>query len=199
MKILVTGFDPFGGESINPALETIKLLPNEINGAEIHTLEIPTSAYKSLDVIESAMDEINPDVVLSIGQAGGRADITIEQIGINLNEFRIKDNSGAQPQDEPVFEDGPDAYLVKLPVKKMVANIQELGIPASISYSAGTFVCNHVLYGVAYMMEKRGLGQKNGFIHIPYLPSQVLDKRGMPSMSQENIVAGVTAAIKAIV
>ena len=198
MKVLVTGFDPFGGEPINPALETIKLLPSEIAGMEIHTLEIPTSAYKSLEIVKSAVDEINPDIVLSIGQAGGRPDITVEQVGINLNEFRIADNAGAQPHDEPVFADGPDAYLVKLPVKKMVENNRKQNIPASISYTAGTFVCNHVLYGVAYMLAKRGQGQKNGFIHIPFLPNQVLDKPGKPSMSQQDILKGIIAAIEVL-
>ena len=166
MKILVTGFDPFGGEPINPAIESVKRLP---------------------------------DNILSIGQAGGRFDISIERVGINLDDFRIPDNEGNQTIDEPIFPDGENAYLVKLPVKAMVQNVQKNNIPASVSYTAGTFVCNHVLYGVLYLIEKKYKGKKSGFIHIPFLPEQVVDKRNTPSMELSTIVKGLTAAIEAIV
>ena len=147
MKILVTGFDPFGGEPINPAIESVKKLPDNIAGAEIIKLEIPTVKKKSIEKIEKAIEEHNPDVILSIGQAGGRFDISIERIGINLDDFRIPDNEGNQTIDEPIFPDGENAYLVNLPVKAMVKNVQKNEIPASVSYTAGTFVCNHVLEG----------------------------------------------------
>ena len=172
MKILVTGFDPFGGEPINPAIESVKRLPDNIAGAEIIKLEIPTVRKKSLEKIEKAINEHNPDVILSIGQAGGRFDISI---------------------------DGENSYFVKLPVKSMVQNVQKNNIPASVSYTAGTFVCNHVLYGVMYLIEKKYKGKKSGFIHIPFLPQQVIDKRNMPSMELNTIVKGLTAAIEAIV
>ena len=199
MKILVTGFDPFGGEPINPAIESVKRLPDNIAGAEIIKLEIPTVRKKSLEKIEKAINEHNPDVILSIGQAGGRFDISIERIGINLDDFRIPDNEGNQIIDEPVFPDGENSYFVKLPVKSMVQNVQKNNIPASVSYTAGTFVCNHVLYGVLYLIEKKYKGKKSGFIHIPFLPQQVVDKRNMPSMELNTIVKGLTAAIEAIV
>ena len=199
MKILVTGFDPFGGESINPAIESVKRLPDNIAGAEIIKLEIPTVRKKSLEKIEKAINEHNPDVILSIGQAGGRFDISIERIGINLDDFRIPDNEGNQIIDEPIFPDGENSYFVKLPVKAMVQNVQKNNIPASVSYTAGTFVCNHVLYGVLYLIEKKYKGKKSGFIHIPFLPQQVVDKRNMPSMELDTIVKGLTAAIEAIV
>ena len=199
MKILVTGFDPFGGEPINPAIESVKRLPDNIAGAEIIKLEIPTVRKKSLEKIEKAINEHNPDVILSIGQAGGRFDISIERIGINLDDFRIPDNEGNQIIDEPVFPDGENSYFVKLPVKAMVQNVQKNNIPASVSYTAGTFVCNHVLYGVLYLIEKKYKGKKSGFIHIPFLPQQVIDKRNMPSMELNTIVKGLTAAIEAIV
>ena len=199
MKILVTGFDPFGGEPINPAIESVKRLPDNIAGAEIIKLEIPTVRKKSLEKIEKAINEHNPDVILSIGQAGGRFDISIERIGINLDDFRIPDNEGNQIIDEPVFPDGENSYFVKLPVKAMVQNVQKNNIPASVSYTAGTFVCNHVLYGVLYLIEKKYEGKKSGFIHIPFLPQQVVDKRNMPSMELNTIVKGLTAAIEAIV
>nr|WP_216596551.1 pyroglutamyl-peptidase I [Leptotrichia sp. oral taxon 212] len=199
MKILVTGFDPFGGEPINPAIESVKRLPDNIAGAEIIKLEIPTVRKKSLEKIEKAINEHNPDVILSIGQAGGRFDISIERVGINLDDFRIPDNEGNQIIDEPIFPDGENSYFVKLPVKAMVQNVQKNNIPASVSYTAGTFVCNHVLYGVLYLIEKKYKGKKSGFIHIPFLPQQVVDKRNMPSMELNTIVKGLTAAIEAIV
>ena len=199
MKILVTGFDPFGGEPINPAIESVKKLPDNIAGAEIIKLEIPTVRGKSLEKIEKAIQEHNPDIILSVGQAGGRFDITVERVGINMDDFRIPDNEGNQVIDESVFSDGDNAYFVKLPVKAMVQNIQKNRIPASVSYTAGTFVCNHVLYGVLYLVEKKYKGKKSGFIHIPFLPEQVVDKRNMPSMELNTIVTGLTAAIEAIV
>ena len=199
MKILVTGFDPFGGEPINPAIESVKRLPDNIAGAEIIKLEIPTVRKKSLEKIEKAINEHNPEVILSIGQAGGRFDISIERVGINLDDFRIPDNEGNQIIDEPIFPDGENSYFVKLPVKAMVQNVQKNNIPASVSYTAGTFVCNHVLYGVLYLIEKKYKGKKSGFIHIPFLPQQVIDKRNMPSMELNTIVKGLTAAIEAIV
>lgn len=199
MKILVTGFDPFGGEPINPAIESVKRLPDNIAEAEIIKLEIPTVRKKSLEKIEKAINEHNPDVILSIGQAGGRFDISIERVGINLDDFRIPDNEGNQIIDEPIFPDGENSYFVKLPIKAMVQNVQKNNIPASVSYTAGTFVCNHVLYGVLYLIEKKYKGKKSGFIHIPFLPQQVVDKRNMPSMELNTIVKGLTAAIEAIV
>ena len=199
MKILVTGFDPFGGEPINPAIESVKKLPDNIAGAKIIKLEIPTVRKKSLEKIEKAINEHNPEVILSIGQAGGRFDISIERVGINLDDFRIPDNEGNQIIDEPIFPDGENSYFVKLPVKAMIQNVQKNNIPASVSYTAGTFVCNHVLYGVLYLIEKKYKGKKSGFIHIPFLPQQVVDKRNTPSMELNTIVKGLTAAIEAIV
>lgn len=202
MKILVTGFDPFGGEKINPALEAIKRLPNEILGAQIIKLEIPTVVGKSLAKIKETVEIENPDVVLSIGQAGGRADITVERIGINIDDCRIPDNEGNQPIDEPVVNGGPAAYFVTIPIKAIVEKIKAHKIPASISNTAGTFVCNHVCYGVAHLAARRtavGKPMKSGFIHIPLLPEQVIGKPVLtPSMSLETIVSGITYALKAI-
>lgn len=199
MKILVTGFDPFGGESINPAIESVKRLPDTIAGAEIIKMEIPTVFHKSINVIDDAIKEHDPDVILSIGQAGGRFDITVERIGINCDDARIADNEGNQMIDEPVFADGPAAYFVNLPIKAMVSEIQKAGIPASVSNSAGTFVCNHITYGVRHLVETKYPGKRSGFIHIPFLPNQVLDKKGQPSMALSTIIDGLSAAIKAIV
>ncbi len=199
MKILVTGFDPFGGETVNPAIESVKLLPDTICDAEIIKLEIPTVVHKSLEKIDKKIQECDPDIIISIGQAGGRADITVERIGINCDDCRIKDNEGNQPIDEKVYEDGPDAYFSSLPIKAMVQEIQNAGIPASISNTAGTFICNHVLYGVRYLCDHKYPEKKSGFIHIPYMTSQVVNKRNMPSMNLNDIVTGLTAAITAVV
>jgi len=199
MKILVTGFDPFDGDSVNPALELIKQLPEEIDGCEIITLEVPTVFHKSIQVIKQAIDTHHPDAVLSVGQAGGRVDMTVERIGINCDDARIPDNEGNSPVDEKVFEDGDDAYLLTLPVKAMVKAIQDAGVPASVSNTAGTFVCNHVAYGVAYLARKYYPDMKTGFMHIPFLPYQAAEKRGMPSISLESLKTGTVAAIKAII
>lgn len=199
MRILVTGFDPFGGEPINPAIETVKRLPDTIAGAEIIKLEIPTVCHKSLKVIDETIAKYNPDAVLSIGQAGGRPDITVERVGINVDDCRIPDNEGNQIIDEPVYADGPDAYFVTVPIKAMVQNIQNQGIPASVSNTAGTFVCNHVTYGVCHLIATKYPGKRSGFIHIPFLPQQVTDKKNMPSMSQDLMVKAIEAAIEAIV
>lgn len=199
MKILVTGFDPFGGEPINPAIETVKKLSDTIAGAEIIKLEIPTVCHKSLRVIDEAIAKYDPDVVLSIGQAGGRPDITVERVGINMDDCRIKDNEGNQIIDEPVYPDGPAAYFATIPIKAIVQRILDKNIPASVSNTAGTFVCNHVMYGVCHLLATKYSGKRSGFIHIPFLPQQVLDKKNTSSMSQEMMVDAITAAIEAIV
>ena len=199
MKVLITGFDPFGGEDINPALEAVKLLPQNISGAEIIKLEIPTVFIKSLEKIEEAIVKHNPDIVISVGQAGGRFGVTPERVAINLDDARIKDNEGNQPIDISIFKDGEAAYFSNLPIKSMVKEMCEGGIPASVSNTAGTFVCNHVMYGVLYLINKKYPGIKGGFIHVPYIPSQVVTKPGTPSMSLTDISKGLQLSIKAAI
>lgn len=199
MKILVTGFDPFGEDKINPAIESVKKLPDEIKGVKIIKLEIPTVYMKSLEKIDEAIKEYNPDVILSIGQAGGRPDITVERVGINVDDYRIKDNEGNQPIDTKIYDDGENAYFSNLPIKAIVENIRKNNIPASISNTAGTFVCNHVLYGVQYLLDKKYPSKKSGFIHIPFLPEQVISRPNTPSMSISTIVKALTLALEAII
>lgn len=199
MKILVTGFDPFGEDKINPAIESVKKLPDEIKGVKIIKLEIPTVYMKSLEEIDEAIKEYNPDVILSIGQAGGRPDITVERVGINVDDYRIKDNEGNQPIDTKIYDDGENAYFSNLPIKAIVENIRKNNIPASISNTAGTFVCNHVLYGVQYLLDKKYPNKKSGFIHIPFLPEQVISRPNTPSMSISTIVKALTLALEAII
>lgn len=198
MKILVSGFDPFGGETINPSIEAVKRLPDSINGVEIIKLEIPTVIGKSIDVLTQAVEKHLPDVVLSVGQAGGRSDITVERIAINIDDCRIKDNEGNQPIDEPIVRDGPDAYFLTLPIKSIVSNLQSQGIPASVSNSAGTFICNHVAYGMAHLAKTKYPNMKTGFIHIPFIPEQVLNKSNMPSLSLDLIIKALEMVIQTI-
>lgn len=199
MKILVTGFDPFGGEKINPALEAVKGLADTIKGAEIKKLEIPTVFNKSAEVVQKAIKEFQPDYVLNIGQAGGRYEISPERVAINVDDARIADNEGNQPIDAPIKEDGDAAYFTQLPVKAMVTAIKNAGIPGAVSNTAGTFVCNHIMYQVQYMIHTNFPKIKGGFIHVPYIPEQVVNKPGQPAMSLSDMTKGLTAAIEAVV
>lgn len=199
MKILITGFDPFGGENINPALEAVKKLPDTILGQEIIKIEIPTVFRKSLEKIEENIEKHNPDVVISVGQAGGRFGVTPERVAINMDDARIKDNEGNQPIDISIYEDGEAAYFSNLPIKAMVKEMTDNGIPASVSNSAGTFVCNHVMYGILYLIDKKYPNIRGGFIHVPYIPSQVTTKPNTPSMSIDDIAKGLEFSIKAII
>lgn len=199
MKILVTGFDPFGGEKINPALEAVKSLPSEIHGAEIHWVEIPTVFYKAAEVLEAEIVRYQPDVVLCIGQAGGRASLTPERVAINQDDARISDNQGNQPIDTPIRLDGQAAYFSTLPIKAMVQAIKEEGLPATVSNTAGTFVCNHLMYQALYLADKKFPHMRAGFMHIPYMTEQVINKPNTASMNLTDIVRGIEAAIGAIV
>ena len=199
MKILVTGFDPFGGEKVNPALEAVKSLPSEIHGAEIHWVEIPTVFYKAAEVLETAIIRYQPDAVLCIGQAGGRASLTPERVAINQDDARIPDNQGNQPIDTPIRLDGEAAYFSTLPIKAMVQAIKEEGLPATVSNTAGTFVCNHLMYQALYLADKKFPDMRAGFMHIPYMTEQVINKPNTASMNLTDIVRGIEAAIGAIV
>ena len=199
MKILVTGFDPFGGEKVNPALEAVKSLPSVIQGAEIRWVEIPTVFYQSAEVLEAEIDRYQPNVVLCIGQAGGRASLTPERVAINQDDARIPDNQGNQPIDTPIRLDGEAAYFSTLPIKAMVQAIKEVGLPATVSNTAGTFVCNHLMYQALYLADKKFPNMRAGFMHIPYMTEQVINKPNTASMNLTDIVRGIEAAIGAIV
>lgn len=199
MKILVTGFDPFGGEKVNPSLEAVKSLPSVIHGAEIRWVEIPTVFYKSAEVLEEEIVRYQPDVVLCIGQAGGRASLTPERIAINQDDARIPDNQGNQPIDTPIRLDGQAAYFSTLPIKAMVQAIKEDGLPATVSNTAGTFVCNHLMYQALYLADKKFPNMRAGFMHIPYMTEQVINKPNTASMNLVDVVKGIEAAIGAIV
>ncbi len=199
MKILITGFMPFGGESTNPSYEAIMLLPDVIDGMQIIKKEIPVVFDKATAELEKHITKTSPDVVLCVGQAGGRAGISIEKVAINLKEARIPDNDGNQPIDEIIKDDGETAYFAKLPVKNMVKAIQDAGIPSHISYTAGTYVCNDIMYGLLYLIDKKYNNLKGGFIHVPFSAKQVAAKgTNMASMPIETIKDGLFEAIKSL-
>ncbi len=199
MKVLITGFMPFGGESTNPAYEAVKLLPDVIDNIEIVKAEISVVFDKCITELENEIIKNNPDVVLCIGQAGGRAGISVEKVAINLREARIPDNDGNQPIDECIKKDGETAYFAKLPIKNMVSAMQTAGIPSHISYTAGTYVCNDIMYGLLYLIDKKYPNIKGGFIHVPFSAKQASTKgANIASMPVETISTGLFTAIKSL-
>lgn len=200
MKILVTGFEPFDGESVNPALEAVKGLPERIGDAEIVKAEIPVVFGRAGEKLAEAVAACTPDIVLCIGQAGGASVMSVERIAVNLIDARIADNDGKQPVDVPVKEDGENAYFASVPVKAMVRAMQQGGVPAQLSFSAGSFVCNAVMYELLYLIDKKYPQMKGGFIHVPYTPQQAAAKQPNPaSMHLEDMTKGLRLAIEAAV
>ena len=198
MKILVTAFDPFGGESINPAREAAAALPERIGGADIIKLWIPTVFGEAGKQVMKAMDDLLPDAVISLGQAGGRKAVTPERIAINLMDARSPDNAGSQPQEQAIEPGGPDGCFSTLPVKAMAAAIRELGLPGEVSLSAGAFVCNDVMYRVLRHAAKTMPETRCGFIHVPFLPEQTAEKPDTFSLSLEDMVKALTAALEVV-
>ncbi|GIP47723.1 Pyrrolidone-carboxylate peptidase [compost metagenome] len=196
-KLLLTGFEPFGGESINPAVEAVHRLQGRVIGSyEVIGLELPTVFGQSMERLLAGIEETEPEVVIALGQAGGRRGISFERIAVNLSDAAIDDNAGNRPVDVPVVPEGPAAYWTTLPVRRMADRLQVEGIPASLSLSAGTFVCNHLFYGLMHHLAVSGKPIRGGFIHIPYLPEQAERHPGAPSMALEQLVAGLELAIR---
>lgn len=198
MKVLITGFDPFGGEKINPAWEAVRALPDNIDGIEVVKLQIPTVFKKSAKKLFENIDSVKPDVVICVGQAGGRYEFSVERVAINLDDGRIPDNDGYQPVDSPVFEDGENAYFSTLPIKAIVEEVKKDGIPAAVSNTAGTYVCNHIMYSLLYYLNKNNLNIKGGFVHVPFIPEQVVEKKNTPYMELTRITKALEISIKAI-
>ncbi|UXR77487.1 MULTISPECIES: pyroglutamyl-peptidase I [unclassified Staphylococcus] len=195
MKILVTAFDPFNNEKINPALEAVQRLPDVIGEHTITKIEIPTIFHECCTVLQQQLQLESYDAVLAIGQAGGRYNITIERIGINVDDARIPDNQGNQPIDQVIQEHGAPAYFSNMPVKRLTQAMIDAGIPASLSNTAGTFVCNHLLYQLGYLHATSYPKMQFGFIQVPFVPEQVINKPNTPSMSLDMIVKGLKIAI----
>ncbi len=199
MKILVTAFEPFGGSDTNPALEALRQLPNTIGGAAITRLPVPVTFFGAAETVVSALRADDYAAVLCIGQAGGRARLTIERIAINIDDACIADNAGKTPRDETIEPDGPAAYFSTLPLRAIVSGITAAGLPAAISDSAGTFVCNHLMYSVLHFLAREQPQTVGGFMHVPFVPAQVAAlKSEQPSMSAADITRGITAAVAAI-
>ena len=197
-KILVTGFQPFGGESMNPAWEAVSRLPDTIGDATVTKVEVPVVFGRGPEAVERAVEEVEPDLVLCVGQAGGRAKITPEFVGINYADARSPDNDGCQPVAERIVDGGPDAYFATLPVKAMVQAMQEAGVPAEVSYTAGTYVCNDVMYSLLHTLATRHPGVRGGFLHVPYATEQATHlPASTPSMSVDDMARGIAVALEA--
>jgi pyroglutamyl-peptidase len=195
--VLVTGFDPFAGEQVNPSWDVCRRLPKEIAGHRIEILKVPCAFRESIEAVAEAIERHHPAIVLCLGQAGGRAHLTVERVAINVDDARIEDNLGAQPVDEPIAVDGPAAYFATLPIKAMAAAIRAAKVPAHVSNSAGTYVCNHLMYGVLHFLAASGNAARAGFMHLPYAEEQVLARPAVPALSLESMARGVETAIAA--
>lgn len=193
-SVLLTGFDPFGGDTINPSWEAVSRLQGEtIAGRSMLAEQLPTTFAAAPRALRAALRRHTPELVLCVGQAGGRAALSLERVAINVNDARIPDNAGAQPVDTPVVTRGPAAYFTTLPIKAMRAELRAAAIPAEISQTAGTFVCNQVFYVLMHALA--GTRVRGGFVHIPYLPQQVAALPGVPSLDLDTLVAGLRICI----
>jgi len=198
-KVLLSGFEPFGGEKVNPSLELVRSLAlacekENVAGVQVHVVELPVVFGDSVQKLKQEIDRLDPDVVIGIGQAGGRTALSIERVAINLDDAVIPDNAQNQPIDCAIETAGSDAYFSNLPIKRMMKAARQAGVPAIISNTAGTYVCNHLMYGILHLI--RNTDKMGGFIHIPYLPEQVVTKPRQPSMALETMLKGMLAMIK---
>ncbi|MCX6085015.1 MAG: pyroglutamyl-peptidase I [Caldiserica bacterium] len=191
LTVLMTGFEPFGGEVVNPSWEAVRRLREDIGDVRVVRLLVPTTYAGSIETVTEAIDRLHPAAVVMVGQAGGRAELSIERVAVNCDDAQAPDNAGELHEDIPVVVQGPTAYLATLPVKQIVAGLRSAGFPAAVSNTAGLFVCNHLFYGVLHHIATHDLNTQAGFVHVPFLPGQVADKAGTPSMSLETIVAGL--------
>lgn len=194
MRVLVLGFEPFGGETINPSWEVAQRLDG-VAGAAIEAAVLPVHAQQVRSTLDDALARVEPDLVLGLGQAGGRPQITPERIGINLMQYRDDE----QPRSEPIVPGGPDGYFTTLHLGRMVEAMRCCGVPAAISNSAGTFICNELIYLLGHRSAFSARPLPFSFLHLPYLPEQVLDKPAAPSMALETMLRGVSAALRAAV
>lgn len=195
-SVLLTGFQPFGGEQINPSWQAVSALQDaRIAGHRVVARELPVIFGDSLKTLRAALREVKPSMVICVGQAGGRAQLSLERVAINVDDARIPDNRGRQPVDLPVVDDGPAAYFSTLPIKAMLRALRGAGIPAEISQTAGTYVCNHVFYGLMHALRARR-GVRAGFIHIPYSPAQAALHPGAPCLAIETATAALRLAVQ---
>lgn len=196
MKALVTGFDAFGGEEVNPSSLAVGRLKKRLGKVTVQAVELPTSFARSTDVLRAAIARAKPDIVLCVGQAGGRSELCLERVAINVQDARIRDNDGKQPIDKPVVAGGPAARFATLPIKACVAAMRQAGLPAAVSNTAGTFVCNHIFYALMDIAASHPSPLRGGFLHIPYVPEQAARLGGAPSMSVDDIVRGIEVVLE---
>ncbi|APC90931.1 Pyrrolidone-carboxylate peptidase [Francisella sp. MA067296] len=194
--VLITGFVAFGGEKINSSWQAVKQLPDNIDGAKIIKKQLPVSFKGSVDKLDRLIKEYNPDVIIAVGEAGGRAAISIERVAINVDDARITDNDNYQPKNIKISATGKNAYFSKLPIYQIQEAIQAQGISAYISNTAGTYVCNHVMYHLLEVLSNKYPNKIAGFIHVPYAPQQVVDKADIPSMSTNDAKQALKIAIQ---
>jgi pyroglutamyl-peptidase len=194
-RVLLTGFDPFGGESLNPSWEAVRRLHGRrVRDHELVAAQLPTCFDASRKRLQALLKQHAPQLVVCVGQAGGRARLSLERVAINIDDARIPDNAGRQPVDRAIVRNGPAAYFSTLPIKAQLLALHQAGIPAEISQSAGTFVCNHVFYGLMHAL--RGKPQvRGGFVHIPFLPEQAVAHPGAPSLALDAIIAGLETIV----
>jgi pyroglutamyl-peptidase len=196
MKALVTGFEPFDRDTINPSGEAVRLLKKRIGNLQVKTAELPCSFGASTKALRLAIEDARPDIVLCTGLAGGRAELCLERVAINVQDARIRDNDGRQPIDKPVVKDGPAAHFATLPIKACVAELRKAGLPAAVSNTAGTFVCNHIFYALMDIAAGHPIPMKAGFLHVPYAPEQAARLGAAPSMAIEDIARGLEIILK---
>ena len=195
LPVLITGFDPFAGEAVNPSWEAVRSLDgSRIGGHRVVACQLPTSFSRAPRTLRNALRELQPAGVVCVGQAGGRPQISLERVAINVCDARIADNDGSRPCNEPVVSGGPDAYFTRLPLPACLASLHLAGIPAEISNTAGTYVCNQVMYALLHALRARRR-LPAGFVHIPYLPSQALAHRGAPSMPPDLVRSALRVII----
>jgi pyroglutamyl-peptidase len=194
-RILLTGFEPFGGDPVNPSALVCRALHGQrVGQATVHAVELPCVFGRALQVLDGALAATSPVLVLALGLAAGRAEISVERVAINVDDARIPDNAGAQPVDVPVVAGGPAAWFSTLPVKAIVSALRQEGLPAAVSQTAGTFVCNHVFYGLQHRLA--GSGVRSGFIHVPLIEAQASAHPGLPTLPLDDLVRGVRTALR---
>ena len=198
MKLLLTGFEPFGQEFVNPSWEAVKAIPDMVEGVEVVKVRLPVTFKGAAVMLEQAVDEFRPDVVLCVGQGSGRSEVNIERVAINMADSKKPDNDGYQPEEMPVRAEAPDAYFSNLPVKRLVEALHEAGVPAVVSNSAGAYVCNSVFYTALHLVHNKYPNMRAGFVHIPYLPCQVVEKSKQPSMATETVVLALETILHAL-
>jgi pyroglutamyl-peptidase len=191
-KVLLTGFEPFGSASLNPSGEIVK----QISGDNIVTAILPVAYTQSAERLLALIAEHNPDVVISLGQAEGRTQITPEKVAINLDDARLADNEGVMRNDVKILQDGPDAYFSTLPLKEIVEAIKTAGVPAAVSLSAGAFLCNHIFYIAQNKFV--GTSVRSGFVHVPLMDSQAPEFPGLPTMPLEQMITAVRAMLEVL-